>query len=208
MADCGIIWVGKMNEKSVYTITDVPKTELTKTDLDMLFLELDKELRRKYRNQPHNVKADLFVVGGACAVTALLSRTSTTDVDALWTVGYEMKDAINKVGDKFGLGHTWCNQDFKRTKSFTPAIYQASYIYKEYIRLIVRMANPDLMLGMKLIALDRRKEKDLIDLRALAGLLRSNGYIVNTEFCLGILEKYYNGKIKLDEYAMEVIRRL
>ena len=197
-----------MNEKSVYTITDVPKTELTKTDLDMLFLELDKELRRKYRNQPHNVKADLFVVGGACAVTALLSRTSTTDVDALWTVGYEMKDAINKVGDKFGLGHTWCNQDFKRTKSFTPAIYQASYIYKEYIRLIVRRVNPDLMLGMKWIALDRQKMKDMQDVLTLVNLLRGRGYIVNEQFCMGVIQRYYGNKVELSKQALDFIRGL
>lgn len=41
---------------------------LGKEQIDNLFWELNKELRRKMKKLPRDVKADLYVVGGACVV--------------------------------------------------------------------------------------------------------------------------------------------
>lgn len=64
-------------------ILDTHDKSLNKTDLDNLYYELNKELRKKLRKMPRDYKADLYVVGGACVVSSLQSRESTTDVDAM-----------------------------------------------------------------------------------------------------------------------------
>lgn len=70
-------------------------------------------------------------------ITRLGTRNSTQDIDAVWSIGSEMREAINMVGNKLGLGHTWCNCDFKMTKSYTQKILTDSDLYKEMDRLRV-----------------------------------------------------------------------
>lgn len=107
-----------------------------------LFWELNRELRKRLKRQvPRDFKVDLYVVGGACVVTTLHSRESTTDIDALWQNSGVVQDAINAVGDSNGLGHTWYNSDFKRTTSYTNKILLHSKLYREMDRLRVYMAN-------------------------------------------------------------------
>lgn len=51
------------------------------------------------------MKAELYVVGGANIVTSLLSRNSTMGIDAIWNIGSDMRDCINKMSDRLGLSH-------------------------------------------------------------------------------------------------------
>lgn len=88
------------------TIVDRHNKELNKQQIDALFFELNKELRKKMRKIPKDFKANLYVVGGACVVAKLQSRYSTNDIDAMWDIGSEMRDCINAVGDRLDLGHT------------------------------------------------------------------------------------------------------
>lgn len=148
---------------------------------------------------PSDYKVDLYVVGGACVVTTLGSRESTTDIDAIWTIGSEMRDCINKVGDRLSLGHDWCNCDFKRTKSYTNAIMYNSTIYKSFDRLIVRMVNYDLLLAMKLIAFREHKQTDKEDCRSIVSLLKRQGNDVTTEYICSIVNKYFSVKDLSDD---------
>lgn len=176
----------------MYTINDCHSTPLTKQDMDTLFYELNKELRKKMRKLPRDYKADLYVVGGACVVATLGTRESTTDIDAMWTIGSDMRDCINIVGDRFNLGHTWCNCDFKKTRSYTDAIVLNSTVYKAFDRLVVRMVNYDLLLAMKLVAFREHKQTDKADCRNIITMFRNNGIDVNTKFIVDIVNKYFS----------------
>ena len=176
----------------MYRIIDSHDVSLTKSDMDNLFHELNKELRKKLRKMPRDFKADLYVVGGACVVATLGSRDSTTDIDAMWTIGAEMRECINAVGDRLNLGHTWCNCDFKRTKSYTNAIIYNSTIYKTFDRLVVRMVNYDLLLAMKLVAFREHKQTDKADCRNIITMFRNKGINVDTKFIVDIVNKYFS----------------
>ena len=176
----------------MYTIADNHNTPLTKQMMDNLFFELNKELRKKLRKLPRDYKAELYVVGGACVIATLGTRTSTMDIDAVWSIGSEMRDCINIVGDRYNLGHGWCNCDFKKTKSYTNAIMYNSSVYKVFDRLIVRMVNYDLLLAMKLIAFRKHKQTDKEDCRSIITLMKSKGCIVTTESICEIVNKYFS----------------
>ena len=127
------------------TIKDNHDKQLDKQMMDKLFFQLNKELRKKLKRMSKEYKEELYVVGGACVVAALESRYSTTDIDAIWSMGSIMRDCINKVADNNNLSHSWCNCDFKKTKSYTNDIIVNSWLYKSYDRLDVRMVNLDLL---------------------------------------------------------------
>lgn len=173
-------------------IVDSHNKSLNKDDIDNLFYELNKSLRKRLRKQPRDYKVELYVVGGACVVSVLGTRESTTDIDAMWTIGSEMRDCINEVGDNLGLGHSWCNCDFKRTKSYTNAIVYNSFVYKSFDRLVVRMVNLDLLLAMKLIAFREHKKTDMLDCISIISVFKEKGYIVNTDFICSIVNKYFS----------------
>lgn len=190
------------------TIVDRHNKELNKQQIDALFFELNKELRKKMRKIPKDFKANLYVVGGACVVAKLQSRYSTNDIDAMWDIGSEMRDCINAVGDRLDLGHTWCNCDFKKTKSYTDAIVTNCKVYKEFDRLIVRMVNLDLLLAMKLVAFRMDRKHDLEDIQNIIKTLVQNGVLVNCEYITETIIKYYGGLNNLSNGAISFIRRL
>ena len=50
-----------------------------------------------------------------------------------------MKDAINHVGDKFGLPNGWLNADFTHTGSYSPKLDEVSVHYKDFYGVHVVM---------------------------------------------------------------------
>lgn len=92
---------------------------------------------------------------------------------------------------QIGLGHDWCNCDFKRTKSYTNAIVTNSSLYREFDRLIVRMVNLDLLLAMKLVAFREHKQSDLTDCMNIIRTLAMHGEKVDSNYMVGIVIKYY-----------------
>jgi hypothetical protein len=173
------------------TISDNHNVALDKNFIDNIYYELNNELRKKFRNCPSEYKADLYVVGSACIVSCLHSRNSTTDIDAMWNIGSTMRDCINIVGDRLGLGHTYINCNFKQTKSYTDAILTNSSVYKQFDRLTIRTVNLDLLLCMKLISFRDNKQTDIDDCISIINVLKNRGYNVNTEFIVSLLIKYY-----------------
>lgn len=176
----------------VQILTDYYEKALGKADIDNLFYELNKALRHKLRKLAYGYKVDLYVVGGACMVAKLQTRDSTCDVDAVWTIGEDMRECINEVADKFGLSHKWCNCDFKKTNSYTEAIAMNCYVYKEYDRLIVRMVNLDLLLAMKLVAFREYKDSDILDCKAILREMQRQGYKMDTMVVCNIVNKYFS----------------
>lgn len=190
----------------MYKIIDIHQTQLTGEMIDNLYYELNKVLRKKMRKYPCGYKATLYVVGGACVVTRLKSRVSITDIDAIWDVGDTMRDCINEVGDKYKLGHTWCNCDFKRTKSYTDAIVLNSSLYKEFDRLIVRTVNFDLLLAMKLVSFREERKDDVADCRNIMYVLSNNGVSISENYLVSLVVKYYGSLDILSDRAKVFIR--
>lgn len=174
---------------------------LDKSAIDSIYYELNKELRKKFRGMPRDCRADLYVVGGANIVTSLHTRQSTLDIDAIWTIGSDMRDCINKVSDRLGLSHEVINCNFKTTKSYTNAIITNSSVYKVYDRLVVRNVNLDLLLCMKLIAFREAKVQDTLDANDIILRLRNLGYTVTTETICQSVIKYYGSLDVLSKEA-------
>lgn len=174
---------------------------LDKSAIDSIYYELNKELRKKFRGMPRDYRADLYVVGGANIVTSLHTRQSTLDIDAMWTIGSDMRDCINKVSDRLGLSHEVINCNFKTTKSYTNAIITNSSVYKVYDRLVVRNVNLDLLLCMKLVAFRAAKVQDTLDANDIISRLRSLGYTVTTETICQSIIKYYGSLDVLSKEA-------
>lgn len=174
---------------------------LDKSAIDSIYYELNKELRRKFRGMPRDYRADLYVVGGANIVTSLHTRQATLDIDAMWTIGSDMRDCINKVSDRLGLSHEVINCNFKTTKSYTNAIITNSSVYKVFDRLVVRNVNPDLLLCMKLVAFRAAKVQDTLDANDIIVRLRNLGYIVTTETICQSVVKYYGSLEVLSKEA-------
>lgn len=183
-------------------IDDCHSVSLNEGKINDLFWDLNKGLRKRLRKQvPKDFRIDLYVVGGACIVVTLHSRESTMNIDALWQKSGVVQDAINAVGDSNGLGHTWCNSDFKRTTSYTNKILLHSKLYREMDRLRVYMAKPELLLAMKLISFRVTKPQDIEDAKELVQYLRNKGTDVTSAYLYGLVTKFYGNCDKLSDVS-------
>ena len=77
---------------------EMSSNTFTKENLDNYLKELAKEYRKLAGK---DMPAEIVLVGGAAILTNYGFRNMTTDVDAVIHAASSMKDAINKVGDKF-----------------------------------------------------------------------------------------------------------
>jgi len=82
---------------------------ITRENLNEYLKELAKEFRRL-----NGVKtpAEIILIGGAAALANYGFREMTYDIDAVIHASSAMKDAINHIGDKYGLPYGWFNADF------------------------------------------------------------------------------------------------
>ena len=103
-------------------------TPFTKENLEYYLKELAKEYKKRARGIP----AEMILVGGASVLINYDFRASSYDIDADYDAPSVMKEAINIVGDKFGLPNGWINADFKKTASYSPKIIQYSVHYKTF----------------------------------------------------------------------------
>lgn len=76
---------------------------MDKQQLDSLLWQLNRELRKRMRKVPYGYKVNMYIVGGASVIARYSYRASTQDVDAIWDVGSEMREAINAVAQQNGL---------------------------------------------------------------------------------------------------------
>ncbi len=183
-------------------IDDCHSVSLNEAKINDLFWDLNKELRKKLKKQvPKDFKIDLYVVGGACVVVTLHSRESTMDIDALWQKSGVIQDVINAVGDLNGLGHTWCNDNFRMTASYTDKIILYSRLYKEFDRLRVYMAKPELLLAMKLISFRVTKPQDIEDAKGLVKYLRNKGTDITPAYLYGLVTKFYGDCDRLSDVS-------
>lgn len=132
----------------------------TKENLDTYLKELAKEFRRL---NGKSMPAEIVLVGGAAILTNYGFRDMTTDIDAVIHAASSMKDAINRVGDKFDLPNGWLNDDFMRTGSYSPKLDEFSVYYKSFYGVLsVRVVTAEYLIAMKLRS-GRKYKNDLSD---------------------------------------------
>ena len=132
----------------------------TKDNLDMYLKELAKEFKKRNGKE---MPAEIILIGGASVLINYGFREMTYDMDAVINASSSMKDAINYVGDKYGLPNGWLNTDFMRTSSYTPKIVQHSVYYHKYSNIVTfRTVTGEYLIVMKLKA-GRQYKFDLSD---------------------------------------------
>ena len=132
----------------------------TKDNLSTYLNELAKQYRKLYGK---TVEAEIVLVGGAAVLANYNFRDMTTDVDALIQASSSMKEAINYVGDKYGLPNGWLNADFARTASYSHKLLQHSQYYRTFSNVLhVRTMNAEHLVAMKLMS-GRQYKHDLSD---------------------------------------------
>lgn len=144
----------------------------TKENLDTYFSELAKQYRKLNGKA---VEAEIILVGGAAVLANYDFRDMTTDVDALIHATSAMKDAINFVGDKYGLPNGWLNADFTRTASYSQKLVQYSQYYRTFSNVLrVRAVNGEYLVAMKLMS-GRQYKHDLSDVIGILVEHQENG---------------------------------
>lgn len=133
----------------------------TKETLDNYLKELAKEYRRM---NGKSMPAEIVLVGGAAVLANYGFRNMTTDVDAIIRASSSMKDAANRVGDKFDLPNGWFNADFTKTASYSPKLAQYCSYYKTFYGVLeVRTVAAEYLIAMKLRS-GRKYKNDLSDI--------------------------------------------
>ncbi len=134
----------------------------TKANLDDYLRELGKEYRRL--NGKKGMPAEIILIGGAAIIANYGFRDTTTDVDAVIHAVSSMKDAINRVGDKYKLPNGWLNADFMKTGSYSPKLEEFSVRYREFSNVLeVRTIAAEYLIAMKLRS-GRKYKNDLSDI--------------------------------------------
>ena len=180
---------------------DVP---FTKANLDYYLKELAKEYKRRGRGTP----AEMILVGGASVLINYEFRVSSYDIDADYDAPSVMKEAINAVGDKFGLPNGWVNADFKKTASYSPKILQYSEYYKTFSRvLMIRTVRAEYLVAMKLVS-GRQYKKDLSDIAGIVLEQKKAGKPLSYEMIDRAICNLYGGWDDVSDYSKEVLEKV
>ncbi|MGN0274651.1 MAG: DUF6036 family nucleotidyltransferase [Chordicoccus sp.] len=135
--------------------------EFTKENIDLYLKAVAKEYRKQVGK---GMPAELILIGGASVLLNYGFRNMTTDIDAVIQAASSMKDAINKVGDRFGLPDGWLNADFQHTASYTPKLVEYSEYYRTYSNVLsIRTVASEYLIAMKLRS-GRQYKSDLSDI--------------------------------------------
>lgn len=135
----------------------------TKEKIDKYLIELGKEFKKRGKG----IQAEIILVGGASVIINYNFRQTSFDIDGIYNHPSIMKESINAVGDKFGLPNGWLNDDFRKTKSFSPKIIQYSKYYKTLSNvLMIRTVSEEYLVAMKLVSA-RKYKSDLSDIAGI-----------------------------------------
>ena len=176
--------------------------DFTKEKIDYLFKELSKEYKKLGgRNMP----VEIVLIGGAAIVESYGFRNMTTDIDAIIPAMGIMKDAINRVGDKYGLPNGWLNADFMQTASYSPKLSDYSKHYKSFNQVLnVRYISGEYLIAMKLKS-GREYKYDLSDIIGILAEHEKDGNPITMEAITGAVCNLYGGMDEIDEKSVSFI---
>ena len=141
-------------------LTDDEKI-LKKENLNYYLNELSKEYKKLVGRKG---SAEIILIGGAAVIENYDFRDMTTDIDAILNASSAMKDAINRIRDRFELPNGWMNDEFKNTDSYSSKLIQYSTFYKTFNQVLnVRIVTGEYLIAMKLRSF-RKYKNDLSDI--------------------------------------------
>lgn len=174
----------------------------TKDNVGDYFKELSKEIKKELGRQAN---IELIVVGGASILLNYGFRQSTQDIDAFVATHSSIKEAINRVGDKFNLPNGWINSDFKQTLSFSPKLVQVSKPYMTYNQVLsVRTVSEEYLVAMKLASF-RQYKTDSSDIIGIIQEQRSIGNPITFEAVDKAVSILYKGWENMPEKSKEFL---
>lgn len=177
----------------------------TKQNLDVYLKELAKEYRRL---NGKGMKIELILIGGASIMLNYGFRDMTSDIDAIIHASSSIKDAINKVGDKYNLPKGWINSDFMKTASYSTKLFEFSKYYKTYSNIMeVRTISDEYLIAMKLKS-GRKYKNDLSD---VLGILMEHEKIdkpITLEQVNKAVKNLYGDISNIPDFSMKYIQEL
>ena len=181
------------------------KAEFTKDNIDIYLKEVAKEYRKLVGK---GMPAELILIGGASVLINYGFRNMTTDIDALIRAASSMKDAINRVGDRFSLPSGWLNADFKNTDSYTPKLDQFSVYYKTYSNILsIRTVAAEYLIAMKLRS-GRQYKSDLSDVLGILAEHEKRGTPITMEKIQKAVTDLYGGWTSLSDVSQAFIENV
>ncbi len=152
--------------------------EFTKENIDLYLKEVAKEYRKQVGKK---MPAELVLIGGASVLINYGFRNMTTDIDALIQAASAIKDAINRVGDRYDLPHGWLNADFTNTDFYSDKLSQFSVYYKTYANIVtIRTVEAEYLVAMKLRS-GRQYKSDLSDILGILAEHQKRGKPISME---------------------------
>ena len=152
--------------------------EFTKENIDLYLKEVSKEYRKQAGKK---MPAELVLIGGASVLINYGFRNMTTDIDALIQAASAIKEAINHVGDQYGLPNGWLNADFMNTDSYSVKLSQFSVYYKTYANIVtIRTVAAEYLIAMKLRS-GRQYKSDLSDILGVLAEHEKRGTSITME---------------------------
>ena len=181
------------------------KTEFTKENIDLYFKELSKEYKKLGgRNTP----VEIVLIGGAAIIENYGFRNMTTDVDAIIPAMEIMKDAINKVADKYNLPNGWLNADFMKTSSYSPKLIEYSKPYKTFNQVLnVRYVTGEYLIAMKLKS-GRQYKNDLSDIVGILAEHKKRGFPITFEEISNAVINLYRNWSEIDNKSVDFINAI
>lgn len=175
----------------------------TKENLDLYLNELSKEYKKLGGRK---VPVEIVLIGGAAIIENYGFREMTTDIDAILPAVSIMKDAINRVGDRFDLPNGWLNADFTKTDSYSHRLSQYSVPYKTFNQVLnVRTVAGEYLIAMKLRA-GRKYKNDLSDIVGILAEHQENKKPVSYEMIDEAVKNLYGGWEEFSAEAVSFIR--
>ena len=166
------------------------KNIFTKENLETYLKELAKEFRKINGKV---MPAEIILIGGAAILVNYGFRDMTTDVDAIIHASSSMKEAINKVGDKYKLPNGWLNADFMRTGSYSPKLDEYSDYYKTFSNVLeIRTISAEYLVAMKLRS-GRKYKNDLSDIIGILAEHEKKGTPISLADVNAAVENLYGG---------------
>jgi hypothetical protein len=163
---------------------------INKNNLDNYLNELSKAYKKLAGRK---TVVEIILTGGAAIIENYGFRDMTTDVDAIYNSSSALKEAINIVGDKYGLPNGWLNDDFKKTTSYSPKLYQYCVPYKTFNQVLnIRTVTSEYLIAMKLKA-GREYKNDLSDIVGILSEHQKKGNPITYEQVDTAVKNLYGG---------------
>lgn len=167
-----------------------------------------KELAKEYKKRGRGIPAEMILVGGASVLINYEFRAASYDIDASYESPAVMKEAINAVGDKFGLPNGWVNDEFKKTASYTPKIVQYSENYRTFSNVLqIRTIRAEYLVAMKLVS-GRQYKKDLSDIAGIVYEQQMAGKPLTYEMIDKAVCNLYGNWDNVEKYARDLLDKI